>query len=226
MFVIRNGRRPRRGMLGGMFLRTKADMITLDEALPGRTREMPVFGPAHRARHAPARAVAGRARGRVLRHGLLLGRRAALLADARRLLDRGRLPGWVHREPDVRGDLHRPDRAHRGRPGRLRPGQGVPTPTCSRCSGRTTTRPRACARATTSVRSTGRRSTRPPTAQLAEALASRDAFAARGQGGRPVRHHHRDRRRRGRSTTPRTTTSSTFQVRRTPTGTATTAPTA
>ena len=33
--------------------------------------------------------------------------------------------GGYHPEPDVRGDLLRPDRAHRGRPGGLRPGQGV-----------------------------------------------------------------------------------------------------
>ena len=45
------------------------------------------------------------------------------------------------------------------------------------------------------------------------------------EAGRARRHHHRDRRRPGRSTTPRTTTSSTCPTRRTRTATATTAPT-
>ena len=77
--------------------------------------------------------------------------------------------GRLHPEPDVRGDLLRPDRPHRGGPGGLRPGQGRPTRTCSRSSGRTTTRPRACARATTSAPSTARRSTPPPTSSSAAA---------------------------------------------------------
>ena len=43
--------------------------------------------------------MAGRARGRLLRHGLLLGRRADVLGGARGLLDLRRLPGWVHPNP-------------------------------------------------------------------------------------------------------------------------------
>ena len=65
-----------------------------------------------------------RPRGHHVRHGLLLGRRADLLGDPRRLRHRRRLPGRLHPQPDVRGDLHRSHRPHRGRPGRLRPGDG------------------------------------------------------------------------------------------------------
>ena len=52
---------------------------------------------------------------------MLLGRRAHLLAAARGRHDRGRLHGWAHPEPDVRGDLHGPDRPRRGGADRLRP---------------------------------------------------------------------------------------------------------
>ena len=102
-------------------------------------------------------------RGRLLRAGLLLGRRAEVLAGPRRLLDVRRLPGWLHPQRDVRRGLQRPYGAHRGRPGRLRPREGAASRTCSRSSGRSTTRPRATARPTTSARSTARPSTGPPT---------------------------------------------------------------
>ena len=137
-------------------------MITLEDALPGRIGRDVHFGPAHRARHAAARPVAGRARGRVLRHGLLLGRRADLLADARastrpRSATRVGSPRTrrTRRPAPAAPVTPRPSRSSTTRP-------RSPTPTCSRCSGRTTTRPRACGRATTSARSTGRRSTPPP----------------------------------------------------------------
>ena len=95
-----------------------------------------------------------------LRPGLLLGRRAEVLEDARRRLDLGR----------VRGRLRRPTRPTR----RSAPGapatprwcsssstrSGSPTRSCCASSGRATTRRRACARATTWGRSTARRSTR------------------------------------------------------------------
>ena len=73
--------------------------------------------------------------------------------------------GGLHPEPDLRGGLLRPDRPRRGRPGRVRPGEVVATDCCCRPSGRTTTRPRACARATTSAPSTVPRSTPPRTQQ-------------------------------------------------------------
>ena len=67
--------------------------------------------------------------------------------------------GGYHAEPDLRGGLLRPHRPHRGGARRLRPGARSPTTAFYACSGRTTTRPRGCARATTSARSTGRPST-------------------------------------------------------------------
>ena len=55
-----------------------------------------------------------------LRHGLLLGRRADLLAGRRRLQHRCRLRGRLHAQPDLRGGVQRHDRPRRGRAGRLR----------------------------------------------------------------------------------------------------------
>ena len=108
-----------------VFLRhKKLDLPTPDEALPGRSVEMPVAD-RHTVLGTPLKGPwpAG-LRGRRLRHGLLLGRRAHLLAAARRVLDLGRLRRRHHAEPDVRGGLLGPHRPHRGGPGRLRPGQG------------------------------------------------------------------------------------------------------
>ncbi len=76
------------------------------------------------ARHAADPAVAGRDAGDLRRHGLFLGCRALLLEPARRLDDRRRIHRRVHAAPDVRRDVHRPHRSHRGGPRRLRPGQG------------------------------------------------------------------------------------------------------
>ena len=64
---------------------------------------------------------------------------------------------------------------------------------CCRCSGRATTRRRGCARATTSARSTGRRSTTPTTQQAKAAEASRDAFQERLTAAGYGDDHHRDR---------------------------------
>src|SRR5690606_28434209 len=68
---------------------------------PGRGAAGPFLGDAgsratHGTRYAAARPVAGGLPGRVLRHGLFLGRGAALLAGARGLLDRCGVPGRVH----------------------------------------------------------------------------------------------------------------------------------
>ena len=112
-----------------------------------------------RARHPARAAVPGGPRAGRRRDGLLLGRRARLLAGPRRLHDRGRLRRRLHAEPDLRGGLL-------GRTGHTEAvlvvfdpqGHELRPRSCA-CSGRATTRRRACARATTSARSTARRST-------------------------------------------------------------------
>src|SRR5580704_13819209 len=60
---------------------------------------------------------------RRVRDGLLLGRRAAVLADRGRVVDRRRLRWRVHPESLLPGGLQRPDRSRRGRPGGVRPGR-------------------------------------------------------------------------------------------------------
>ena len=97
-------------------------MVTADRALPGRdARDAGARAPL-RPRHAAAPAVSRRLRSGRRRDGLLLGRRARLLAGPRRLHDRGRLRGRVHAEPDLRGGLLGLDRPHRGGARRLRSG--------------------------------------------------------------------------------------------------------
>ena len=105
-----------------------------------------------------------------------------------RLLDRGRLRRRLHAEPDVRGGLLRPDRARRGRAGRLRPGGDLLRAAAEGVLGGRTTRPRACGRATTSAPSTARRSSTPTPEQQA---------AARGVPGRVPGAADRGRLRRG-----------------------------
>ena len=169
--------------------------------------------------------MARRHRGALRRHGLLLGRRADLLEAARRRDDRGRLHGWLHPEPDLRGDLHRAHRPRRDRARGVRPHGHLPRAAAQGVLGEP----------------------RPHHAQPAgqrhrHGLPVGDLLDHRRAGGRRAHHagdlpgrahrrrsrrdHHRPRvrrARRGRSTTPRTTTSSTCT--RTPTATATTAPT-
>ena len=105
----------------------KTTMPARDEALPGRDHT-PVPGEpdARRARHPARGAVARRVRGALRRDGLLLGRGADLLAAARRHQHGGRLHGRLHAQPDLRGDLHRPDRPRRDRARRLRPRRTSP----------------------------------------------------------------------------------------------------
>ena len=119
-------------------------------------------GAPRRARDAAEAAVPRGLRAGDRRDGLLLGRRARVLAGARRVHDGGRLRRRLHAQPDLRGGLLRAHRPHRGGAGRVRPGQDLATRRSCGCSGRTTTRPRACARATTSAPSTARRSTGRP----------------------------------------------------------------
>ena len=192
-------------------------MVTPEDALPGRDDADAGARAARGARDAAAAAVPGRHGAARRRDGLLLGRRAHLLAGRRRLHDRGRLRGRLHAEPDVRGGLQRPHRPHRGRARRLRPGRhlarGRPTPVLGG--------PRpdagACGRATTSARSTARRCTGPTTRSAPPSEASRDMFQAELDARRLRRDHDGDRGRRGRSTTRSRTTSSTSRRTRTAT---------
>ncbi len=103
-----------------IFGKSKLRMPEPDQALPGRNEAMPVP-----ARHLVTGNPAGRAVPREgdgdLRAGLLLGRRAEVLAGAGRRLDPSRLRRRLHAEPLLRRGLHRKDGSHRGRPGRVRP---------------------------------------------------------------------------------------------------------
>ncbi|MEQ9319915.1 MAG: peptide-methionine (S)-S-oxide reductase [Polyangiaceae bacterium] len=78
-----------------------------------------------RERQRPEGAV-GRHGDRRRRHGLLLGRRAQVLAGRRRARHRRRLPGRLHRQPHLRRGVQRPHRPHRGRSRRLRSHQDHP----------------------------------------------------------------------------------------------------
>ena len=154
----------------------KLEFPTADEALPGRDERDASSRAPRRAREPTRPAVSGRVRAGRLRHGLLLGGRAQVLAGARRLHDCSRL----------RGRLTRPTRATRrsarGGPATPRPCSSSSTRRrratrrCSASSGRATIRPRACARGTTSARSTARRSTGSNEAQREAAEASRASF--------------------------------------------------
>ena len=199
-----------------LFTRTKTTMVAPENALPGRESPMPVP-----ARHD----VLGNAltppfpegfQTVIVGHGLLLGRRAPLLAAARRVDDRRRLRGRPHAEPDLRGGLQRPHGPHRGRPRRLRPRAGRPRGASCAPSGRGTTPPRACARATTSARSTAPRLYWTDPSQQAVIEATRDAYQGRSRPPIAARSPRRSAPRR-RSTTPRTTTSSTWRRTRTAT---------
>ena len=187
----------------------KSAMPSPDEALPGRTTAIRV-GDTHFVNgHRIVAAVSRGHEARDVRHGLLLGRRAQVLADPGRLLDRGRLRRRLHAEPDLRGGLLGHDRPHRGRARDLRPEAGQLREAARRCSGRATIRPRACARATTPARSTARASTRSTRRAGGRGRGSRDDVPGAPARRRPRRDHDRDPSTRRRSITPRTITSST-----------------
>ena len=148
-----------------MFGLKKVSMIAKDEALPGRADH-----------HAGARAALRERRARssppfpegreqaVFGMGCFWGAERMFWQTAGRLLDRGRLRGRLHAEPDLRGGLQRHDRPHRGRCA----SSSIPRPyryddAAQASSGRATTRRRACGRATTSARSTAPPSTRTAT---------------------------------------------------------------
>ena len=173
-------------------------MPAADEALPGRAAPIPTarehFVNGQRAEGS----LSGGARNGDVRARLLLGRGAQVLgARRRRLCHRGRLRRRPHAQPDLRGGLQRPYRPQRGRARRLRPEQDFVRAVCSRRSGKATIRPRACARATTSARSTGpastcfRRSSAPPPKHRKAAYAK--ALAAERMG--PITTEIREARR-------------------------------
>ena len=136
------------------------------------------------ARHPDRAALPRGARARALRDGLLLGRRAHLLAGAGRLhARRSATPAATRRTRPTR-------RSAPGGPATTRSCGWSSTPPsrattrCCSASGRATTRPRACARATTWAPSTGRASTstRTPSAPRPSARATRTRSASRTPG--------------------------------------------
>ena len=177
-----------------MFLRhKKLELPTPDEALPGRSTEMPVAGP-HTVLGTPLHGPwpAGHEVGG-LRDGLFLGRRADLLALPGVYSTAVGYAGGITPEPDVRGDLLRHDRARRGRPGRVRPGARSATSSCSRSFWENHD-PTQGMRQGNDVGTQYRSAIYTTTdEQFATAQASREAFAAGGQARRARRDHHGDR---------------------------------
>ena len=90
-----------------MGMERKLRLPRAEEALPGRAETMRV-PPVHFVNGHPLK---GPFRGELaaggVRHGLLLGRRAPLLADARRVHHGGRIRRWNHAESDVRRSVLR-----------------------------------------------------------------------------------------------------------------------
>ena len=90
-----------------MLFRKSAALVSPEPTrLPGRTDQTMPVPPTHtRARHAAHPAVARRPGDRGVRPRVFLGRREAVLAAARRVLDRGGLRRRLHAEPDLRGGV-------------------------------------------------------------------------------------------------------------------------
>ena len=168
-----------------MFGLRKRGLPSADDALPGRAERMPVpethfvlgtpleppFPDGHRRALCSAWAASG------ARSGCSGSCRASTRP-------RSGYAGGHHAEPDLRGGLQR------AAPGHTEVVRVVFDPAtmslrrpAAASSGRTTTRPRACGRATTSAPSTARPSTVSDPAQRAAAEASRDAYQAALDGG-------------------------------------------
>ena len=179
----------RLGKLMTMLNPEKTRMPAPEEALPGRSEPAFEVPETHAVLGTPLKPpFPDGDRGRLLRARLLLGRGAAVLGPRRRLHDRGRLHERDHAEPDLRGGLQR---ARPGTPRRCwspSTRRRSPTPTCSRSSSRSTTRPRGCARATTSAPSTAPGSTSPTTPRRRRRRWRCDAYdeALRAAGHEPI----------------------------------------
>ena len=138
-----------------MLFRTKTAMVSEAEALPGRTDQtMPVPADPLRQRPPPAGPVARRASRPPC---------SGWAASGAPRSCSGRRPASTRRPSATPAATRRTRRTRRCAPGAPATPRSCsscstppssPTSSCSRSSGRTTTRPRACARATTSARST------------------------------------------------------------------------
>ena len=143
-----------------MFLfRRPSTMPSPEDALPGRAQPIAITEPHHVNGASLTPPWPDGAQTAIFGMGCFWGAEKDFWTHARRHLDGRGLCRRLHAQPHVRGGLQRPDRPRRGRPRRLRPGARELRASCCASSGSTTTRRRACARATTRARSTARRST-------------------------------------------------------------------
>ena len=138
----------------------KLAMPTRDEALPGRDQAMNVPD-THFVNGNPLEGpFPGHLQEAVFALGCFLGCRAPLLGDRGRFFDRGWLCRWTVSQARPTRKCAAVSRAIPKSCSSSTTRQSSATRNCSGFSGRHMTRPRACARATTSARSTARRSTR------------------------------------------------------------------
>ena len=195
--------------IAAMFgFKKKLEMPTAAEALPGRSSPIPTARE-HFIFHRPLTGpYPDGARDRDVRHGLLLGRRAQVLGARRRHLHHGgRLCGRPHAQPDLRGGLLGAHRPQRGGVRGLRPEEDLLRQAAQDVLGESTIRPRACARATTSARSTAPASTRSRPSSAKPPKPRRRCTRRSSRRAASMRSPPRSSTRR-RSISPRTITSS------------------